>query len=417
MEKQRKPLFSISGKLTLEEYKNRMKKTGEFFRVILIRFLIIGIILLAFFTLAIEQKVIFYWGVLLLLSISSLIAKGIEERQIEKDYQKRKQTEFIDEDYIISFYKDYMIKKSNSYQRRIDYIRIINISEDDKYFYIKYSITDASIIIDRNSCEDELCALLRDIIKQNSSSITRKKERHKNKNYTKLRKDCFILLMIVLTIISFYFSDSIAKYLKDTSLQGNGIWVYYFLLLFPIISVTQLLTRKNKHSKVVSMLVVILSFCGVMIFFTGWSNFSFIPNKGDYHKQITKYEKVLSITLPELGRAERKDPSFYGEGNMTETTMIEVLYDDTRSVRNFENKIIDDEIWIKNEELDEELEIFSSYQMINIDDDCYYLIYNQTNKEWNKFPTMAGKYHIYVAVYSMNQKKLQINDFYYDYQP
>lgn len=416
MEKPGKLLFSIRGKITLEEYKNRMKQTSEFFLTILMRFLIIGIIPLSFFTSVIGQPEVFFWGVLILLAFFSLIAKGIEEKQIENDYQKRKCTEFIDEDYIINFYKDYMIKKADSYQKRIDYIKIISICEDDRCFYIKYSNKFASIIIEKNSCEDELCALLRNMIKKNSSHIIRKKEKQKKKNYTKFRKDCFILLMIILTIIAFHFSDSIAKYLKDTSLQGNGIWVYYLLLLFPIISVTQLLTYENRSSKITSIFTVILSFCGVIIFFTGWSNFSFIPDKAEYHKQIAKYEEVLSITFPELGSAKRKEPSFYGEGDMTETTMIEVLYDDTRSVRSFENKIINDKMWLKKEDLSKELTTFAFYQMTNIDDDCYYLIYNQTNKELNQYPAMRGKYHIYVVAYSMNQKKMQINDFDYNYQ-
>ena len=237
------------------------------------------------------------------------------------------------------------------------------------------------------------------------------------KDYSCLRKKCFILLMIILTIVAFCISDYMAKYLRNTSLEENGIWLYYLLLLFPIISIVQLLTSRNKNSKIVSILVVIISFCGLLIFLNGWSSFnSFSKYKDVYHQQILKYENAFSFDFPRFGKLTIKDSSFDGEFDMAETTMIEVQYDNINSIHTFEKRIIKDDKWVKKNRLDKKLNVLASYQLNETDDDCYYLIYNQSTKEFNKLPKVAGKYHFYVALYNINKRMLQINDFDYNYK-
>jgi len=233
----------------------------------------------------------------------------------------------------------------------------------------------------------------------------------------KIGKDCFILLMLVLTIIAFCSSDYVAKCLRNSSLGGNGVWLYYLLLIFPIVSAVQLLMKRNENSKGISILIAAISFCGLLIFLNGWSAFNtYSQYKNIYQEQMVKYEKLLSFKFPRFGQLEKIDSSFYGEDNMTETTMIRVQYDNTNSIHTFEKNIINNEKWIRKDKLDKKLDVLATYRLNEIDESSYYLIYNQTTKEFNRLPKIAGKYHIYVLSYDMNKRILYINNFKYNYQ-
>lgn len=77
-----------------------------------------------------------------------------------------------------------------------------------------------------------------------------------------------------------------------------------------------------------------------MIFLNGWSSFnSFSKYKDVYHQQILKYEKTFSFDFPRFGKLAIKDSSFDGESDMTETTMVEVQYDNINSIHTSNGQI------------------------------------------------------------------------------
>ena len=85
-------------------------------------------------------------------------------------------------------------------------------------------------------------------------------------------------------------------------------------------------------------------------------------------------------------------------------------------VANLIEEIKNNSNWITDKEVVESLSLIIPIDSFVGDNTTYYLIYNETTKEYNKLPDDNGKYTISAIKYSDSSKILEFNSYTINYE-
>lgn len=415
MNKEKVALYTLNGKLSLDEYKQFMKKSKKLFLRYMMLYSLFGTIIISYITLFFDLKKLFLLELFFFYCFICVMVKLIENRKIENYYRKIEQ--IYGGAFSVEFYDDYMIRKSENFIVKIYYSAVVNILEIDNQVFLEYSNNYPPIVINKILGNEQLCLLLRKIQENNLAMLREKKKQIQSaKKYYKCSTSRILLIILsTLTILSFIFVYIFAKYLQNTFLRDKAIWLCYMFEIFPIITLIQGLKYERQNPLVSKVNIILGSFFLILLPLVCLGIFSNLPDLKDYQEDIKRYKDILSVQLPESGSVKQLNSYFFGEGDMTDTTMVEVSFDGN-NIEQFEKAIQKNNNWLSLNQVPSDLKIFTSYQMNDNCSHCYYLIYNEINHQYNTIPADVGQYHIYVASYNIAKKKLEINDFDYHYQ-
>lgn len=405
-------LFSVVSDLTLDEYKKMFKCIPAFYwsivKSVAVRELIVILIISLIYKTSILATFFIYVIVLLVLIVIYKIKIDWLAEKVYKKYIKKFQLEnatFVD------FYNDYLIWKKDNLEKKIEYLDINKLVESETNFYIQSTQLNIVINIKKSDCDEKLVDFIRTI--SNSYKICESKKKKKIENQSFIKN--ILLILFVLTILSVYgaaFTLDIVLGDKPTILSNDYMWVFWFWLPIPILSV--ILGFKYRTQGFKSTKNIVAGFI-VGISLLTFGSFSFIfPSVEIEYKDINNYNKILNVDFPRKGiLTQEKYGSLFDDDKINITT-TQAFYKGFGDVSDFENSIIYGENWIKVSDIKTDLKMMIPSQFRDLKcKSCYFLIYNEDTDEYNKIPDYKGKYHIYVASYNVGDHKLKIDDFSY----
>ncbi len=225
-------------------------------------------------------------------------------------------------------------------------------------------------------------------------------------------------VLFVLSILSYFGAEYSLEFIVNkinvhysffNSIENN--WVYFLWLPIPILSIILGFKYKKMGIKCTKNIVggfimaLILILLGLMAF----SN-----NTERNYSIISDFEYFLNLNLPQDGEVELLNCDTYFDDNKYDYTIIKIYYDD-QDVSGLVNSIENNENWILSSDMKSELNLLTSFPH-TINNDIYYMIYNETLDEYNKLPQESGTYEIYSCLYNISTKRLEIHKYKYDYR-
>lgn len=299
MNKKKDALFSVTSTLTLDEYKKMFRCIKTFYwsivKSVAVRELIVILIISLIYKTSILATFFIYVIVLLLLIVIYKIKIDWLAEKVYKKYTKKYQ---LDNKTFIDFYDDYLIWKNENIERKIKYSDINKLVESETNFYIQSTQLNIIINIRKSDCDEKLVDFIRTI--NNSYRICETKKVEKVKNQALIKN--ILLILFILTIFSIYgasFTLSVVLEGKPTILSNDYMWVFWFWLPIPILSIVlgfKYRTQGFKSTKnIVAGFIVGIS---LLVF----GSFSFIfPSIEIEYSNINNYSKILNVDFPSKG--------------------------------------------------------------------------------------------------------------------
>lgn len=422
MNKRKSALFSVESNLTLEEYEKMLKVIPEYYWSIMkslaIRELIFIIIVSLIYQWDMLGTCVFYIIVLL---ITGTICKVKIEWFAKKIYKQHENDEHLEKVSTTHFYDNYLIKQNDEYERKIKYLDIDKLIETETNFYIQNKNTNTLINIKKSNDNLELVNFLRDINKD----VFIDKSNYKQNNLKKITKihnkqniEKLLLSLFIITLFSFVGACLSFRFMiidKPAILSNDYIWVFWLWLPFSVLSI--ILGFKYKKQGFKCNKNIIAGFIiGVSLLAFGSFSFIFPSIKIEYNN-INKYTDILNVHFPNNGILTQEKYDTLFDEDKKNITITQAFYKKTDNINKLEKDIVDGKNWIEVSKLKTNLKVLIPFQLRNPNcESCYYLIFNEDTKEYNKIPNSQGNFHIYVSLYDLDNKILNINDFYYEFK-
>ena len=192
-----------------------------------------------------------------------------------------------EEEYEISFYKKYLIRKSKISNNNIEYSKINKIIETNKNFYIIYKTLYMCLKKDGLSRDEQ------DFIRK----IDIKKYKNKNDNKN-INSDKINIIFKIMFVVNIFLLLSLIYYITGSYSEKFCYPVLIELFIFIIFLVIQVIANKKGYKLnkniVVSIVGIFLSLVCIILDLSPKD----IPI--DYNN-IYKYEKISLIKLPDKG--------------------------------------------------------------------------------------------------------------------
>lgn len=338
------------------------------------------------------------------------------DKVIEKDFKKLDSKVNIDNNYIIDFYNDYLIRRNRLDIIKLNYKDVIRSAETDTNFYLE-SLEKNVIIIQKNECSLELVNFIRDKLKElekDLGNIARLKKVKKRFHPDLIR--IIMIFLFVITIASLWGALYTLMLINNVLPQhGSGfvrnMWVFWCWLPIPILSI--ILGFKYKKRGIKCTKNIVGGFIiGLLLLLYG--SFCMVPTLSEDYNKIYEYEDIIQAEIPSKGYLEIQKWDSYVDTDKTDYVFISAYYDNT-NIDELEKSIENNDEWIFSNDLKSELKIFIPSHVI-IDTDTYLSIYNKTTDQYNVVPEITGIYEIYVMKYDISDKKLEIHKFKYNYK-
>lgn len=350
---------------------------------------------------------------IMILIIFKIILEVIAEREF-KAIQKKQQ---IDTLINTEFYESYLLRKTESISRKIEYSEIDKCIETDTNFYLRSKYQNIIIIIQKNRCDLELINFIRKKFANLENCLGDKTKFNgikKHHNPKSIRKN--MILLFILTIASLWGASGSVELLLSIKPQhgfnvSKYMWIFWCWLPIPISSIVLGYKYRNAGFKCTKNIVG-----GFIIGFLllSFGSFSMMTPFSKNYSEINEYKDIIDAKLPKNGELEIQDWYTYIDKDKTEYIIINAYYDQ-EDVSELESSIENSNNWIPSKEIKSELKIFiPSY--IESDVDAYFSIYNKTNNEYNTLPKLSGEYEVYAMKYDKSEKKLEIHKFKYFYK-
>ena len=128
---------------------------------------------------------------------------------------------------------------------------------------------------------------------------------------------------------------------------------------------------------------------------------------------IYRYNDIIGFTVPDSKWVGSNYSVF--EGNKSDFNHISINYTEENTDYLLE-EIKNNSNWITDKEVVESLSLIIPLDSFVGDNTTYYLIYNETTKEYNKLPDDNGKYTISAIKYSDSSKILEFNSYTINYE-
>lgn len=412
--KKEKKNFRVEGRITCEEYQKYYRYLPNILWDLLQQSSLYIIIFLLTIGILLQWDLLEFIGALVFFILSFSIYYFIKRKKIISDeYYESIENGILDEEVNLDFYDTYFVCNCLHYTYLIEYSKIQKIIETDTNFYIITPIHD--FIIVKTWCNKKEYTFFRKLCDE--CFIDKQKQDTKKGKKKKLNKeqiDILLNILLIATLFSGIFSFYIfanAVYHVPVSLQFQYAWIYWILLIIPILSIVFGFKYKNvvktKYNIIAGFIMGILLLI-LACYFT-------VPSidKTTY-SSVKEYQNILHISIPKNGYyyKDKQELHFLYNFDGISVSSINAYYKDKIIFQQLDKEIKKNTSWLSYSDLDE-VEKMLPYELRS--KKHYYLIYNKTTEEYNIVPDKEGKYSFVTAVYVPKVQQLEIYEYNLDY--
>lgn len=290
-------LYCCESKLTADEYAKMSTYFPKFYFINVLYGTIYNFIVCMLFYLFMDKSILSLGIIFVVIEIFMLILYKVRLKiNTKKGFIKLQRKMNIDEHYTNEFYDNYLIRKSKSITRNIEYNQIIKLVETDTHFYLQ--ISSGIIILQKNKCSDNLISFIKE---KCINKLTQKKNNdkemktEKNINLNNIERNMKILF--VLTLLSIWGALWTTRLFPvNNSLDPllENMWVFWLWLPLPIISI--ILGFKYKKVDIKCTKNIVAGFIvGFLLLMYGCFNFLFdeLYPKNRIISLVEQYEKTF----------------------------------------------------------------------------------------------------------------------------
>jgi len=393
--------YQTKTKVTLEEFQKAYKIIPNNYWVSVISITLFGsIFVIAYSIIGKINFTLFLVLEAILFGLVLINQKLTADKNAEKYYNKLYNEK--DNEYSLIFSDDDFEQKKKDSNQKIKYSDIKKIIETDTNFYLY--LGKSVVIVDKYNCEIELISFIREI--DETKYINKRNNKTFKKNNNKLIKKMMNLLLI-LTILSIFFGmesvDKVNEYLNVPFIANLNQWVGWLWLPIPIASII-LGVRFNSKGLDCKANVAVGVIVGIILILIGSSC---LTTKKLPYDNINDYKSIMGVLLPEEGiYTLNKSNNYEGHTNISNVKSFIAYYNGNETnFKIFEEEILNNDNWIKGSALEDGFDIYID-KFNKINNNSYYLIYNETTDEYNTLTTENGMYHIYLIKYHPNETKM-----------
>lgn len=339
--------------------------------------------------------------------------------------------------YTLSFYEDYLEKKSETVTKKIFYYQIKKKLEtiDAIYFLLN---SKEILLIKKEDCNSELLDYLEEIhVDKQSIQCLKSSNTENDAKFDKKISRIKLVLMIlfILTILSLIggmilpqvltlrdIPSFIVKYFPNVTLHLgivhidfpsvfniSYLWSACFFLPITILSVVLGIVYRRKGFKcikniVAGIIVTVLLSC--MIYFSYHDDYQI---EKDY-QETNAYHSIIGEILPKEGRMFQM--IWYNSNS--ESTYF--YFEDAKENEKFRKKIQKNNHWILAKDVNTDLSYFVINSCHSTKEPCYYSVYIEELETYNKVPKETGLYTIYSMLYDTEIHSIKMQKFIYQYR-
>ncbi len=323
----------------------------------------------------------------------------------------------IDKKINTEFYEDYFIRKSEKMSVTINYSEIGRCVEDNTHFCLDYSQRNMVIIIQKNACDLELINFIRRKFKNLESRLGDEPTfKTVKKHYNPIFIKKFMIVLFVITIASLWGALATFTLVNELMPQHDfsylkNMWLFWCWSPIPLLSIILGFKYTKAGFKCIKNIVggFIISF-----FLLNLGAFCLLPTYQEDYKKIDAYRNIIDVELPHDGKLYIHDWDTNLDEDKTESTFIDAYYDKEDAI-SLLHSIENSDNWILSKDIKSQLKILIPF-FLNLEEDAYFSIYNNTTKEYNALPEIPGNYEIYAMKYDKALNHLRICKFNYLYK-
>lgn len=329
------------------------------------------------------------------------------------DFKNIKKTKPEKVNYVLSFYEDYLIRKTENTSIKFNYNKMKRLIETDDNFYL--DMNDLIIVIHKNTCDLELINFIRNIKSNNLENCLGDKHPVGKivKRVIPQNAESILNLLYTLTILSVMGSlITLSRFMTYGSfIQLDAVtWIHWLWLIIPITSIV--FGFKYKKSKLPYKKNIV---AGILVAaFICYSSYPiYFPNTEVEYKEIEQYKEIVNFSLPSEGRLFVDDSRMIFRKNISDFKVWK-LYFNKKDFVSIEKEIDTSSEWILIEDISDELEQLIPILVSEIKGK-YISIYNYELQSYNILPNESGEYHICFMTMIPEDRYVELDTYVYTY--
>ena len=368
-----KEIFKTKFEYTWEEYKKGQMYNHSLYWNNVLFISIIEILIILFATILFDYGKFALILCFFVFVINLVVYKVRFETVIKKSYNVQKKKNLLSKYATTFFYENYLIRKNDMLEIKLNYKDIKKIIETDTNFYI-FSNFGSIMAISKSDLNENNEEFIRNINKDKLKIKSEIKELDNKKSL--FLKGLFILTIFVV-FISVETVNIVCKNIPNSFITEK-MYIFLLWLPIPLLSIILGFIYKKKSNVVVGIVV------SLYLFMFGIFNLV-LPIGVIEYGEIKKYEEFLNIEFPKTGKYIQNKYEIYTDNDMKDYIITEAYFDDEYDQKNFELNIFNENRWMKFslDVVDKYDDLIPEHMHYEIDNDNYIIIYNKNTKEYN----------------------------------
>ena len=411
-------LYRYEGIVNVEEYKKLLRSFPKKFFWKLFALGTIILVVSACILFIFEGKYLEYLLIFLMLDLCYLLFLKFRQDAIaEKIYNFSTKKRFSDSNQIIEFYQDFLIRKGNTLSLTIQYCDIAQCVETETNFYLEIAQKNHFVIIQKNRCEEGLIQFIQNTLENRTKvQFERRKSTGVQKHYNYGRIRVFMIILFILTILSFFAAAKLDSYLTPEGMDFfKNMWIFWCWLPVPVLSI--ILGFKYRKIGIPCVKNIVAGFIVALLLIV-FGSFCLLPTPDlsdlMMEAESVEYSEIIGMELPKPLGVTSEEVWNPVSKDKTELSSARFLYANKDSEELVEF-IKNSDRWMKGNNINDELKLMLP-EKFSLDENTYVLIYNQKNGAYNTQPNSDGTYKLYVMKYDLSVNSLEVHQLNYDYK-
>ena len=411
-------LYRYEGIVNVEEYKKLLRSFPKKFFWKLFALGTLILVVSACILFIFEGKYLEYLLIFLMLDLCYLLFLKFRQDAIaEKIYNFSTKKRFSDSNQIIEFYQDFLIRKGNTLSLTIQYCDIAQCVETETNFYLEIAQKNHFVIIQKNRCEEGLIQFIQNTLENRTKvQFERRKSTGVQKHYNYGRIRIFMIILFILTILSFFAAAKLDSYLTPEGMDFfKNMWIFWCWLPVPVLSI--ILGFKYRKIGIPCVKNIVAGFIVALLLIV-FGSFCLLPTPDlsdlMMEAESVEYSEIIGMELPKPLGVTSEEVWNPVSKDKTELSSARFLYANKDSEELVEF-IKNSDRWMKGNNINDELKLMLP-EKFSLDENTYVLIYNQKNGAYNTQPNSDGTYKLYVMKYDLSVNSLEVHQLNYDYK-
>lgn len=412
-EKENEHLFSCETNEEVEDLQDMYKYFPEFYWTHTTITTLLILICMVLYS-AVSQRSFSFLAFIIFSLIGMIYTKVKLNAIAANDFKNIKKTKPEKVNYILSFYEDYLIRKTENTSIKFNYNKMKRLIETDDNFYLK--MNDLIIVIHKNTCDLELINFIRNIKSENLENCLGDKHPIGKivKRVIPQNAESILKILNTLTILSItcplFTLSSFMTYGSFIRLDPVT-WIYWLWLIIPITSIV--FGFKYKKSKLPYKKNIVV---GILVAaFICYSLYPiYFPDTEVEYNEVEQYKEILNFSLPSEGRLFVDDYRIIIKKNISDFKVWGLSFNKKDFV-SIEKEIETSPEWILIEDISDELEQLIPILVSEIKGK-YISIYNYELQSYNVLPNESGEYHICFMTMIPEYRYVELDTYIYKYE-